>query len=124
MLDPTLPFTVRDRAEWGDPIHDPAALACLESYSPLQNVAALPYPPVWCTAAVNDVRVPITGPLRWVQRLRQSTTSGAPIHLRVYENSGHQSGVGDVEETSLETAWVLDVLGVRTVLPAPAGRHR
>jgi len=111
MLDPCLPFTVRDRAEWGDPVHDPAALACLRSYSPLQNVCAAQYPPVWCSAAVNDVRVPLSGPLRWVQRLRECTTSRAPIHLRVYEDSGHQSSGGDVEETSLETAWGLDVLG-------------
>lgn len=115
MLDPSLPFTVRDRAEWGDPVHDPAALACLESYSPVQNVSAAPYPTVWCSAAVNDVRVPLSGPLQWVRRLRECGTSGGQVHFRVSEDSGHQSAVGHVKETSLETAWAIDVLSAARV---------
>lgn len=113
MADPDQPFTTRDRAEWGDPAV-PAERAALEQYSPLQNVRSAPYPPVWCTAATNDVRVPLDGPAQWVRALRRTTTSDAEFHLDVVEGAGHQAIAGRTPLTSLRIAWALDVLGAHT----------
>ena len=40
ILDPSLPLTVTEWEEWGDPLHDPAVYAYMKSYTPYENVAA------------------------------------------------------------------------------------
>jgi oligopeptidase B len=75
MLDPTIPLTVTEWDEWGDP-RDPAMRAYLSSYSPYDNVPAGPRPDLLVTGSLHDPRVLIHEPAKWVARLR-ATDSGA-----------------------------------------------
>ncbi len=75
MLDPTIPLTVTEWDEWGDP-RDPAMRAYLRSYSPYDNVPAGPRPDLLVTGSLHDPRVLIHEPAKWVARLR-ATDHGA-----------------------------------------------
>jgi oligopeptidase B len=57
MLDETLPLTVSDFSEWGDPIRDVAAYRSIAQYAPYENVGARPYPHILVTTGLSDLRV-------------------------------------------------------------------
>jgi oligopeptidase B len=69
MLDPTIPLTISEWDEWGDP-REPAARAYLASYSPYDNVPAGPWPDLLVTGSLHDPRVLVHEPAKWVARLR------------------------------------------------------
>lgn len=93
LSDPSLPLTVTEWEEWGDPIDDPGAFATIRSYSPYENVRAVAYPAILATTGVNDPRVSVHEPVKWVQRLRAVTTGDAPILVKV-ESGGHGGPTG------------------------------
>jgi len=114
MLDPTLPLTVVEWDEWGDPLHDPAVYARMKAYSPYENVPedASAYPRVLATTSLHDTRVLYVEPAKWVARLR---AAGAPALLKIEMSAGHGGVSGRYarwEEIAFEHAWTLDVLGV------------
>ncbi|MCA5891797.1 S9 family peptidase [Isoptericola sp. NEAU-Y5] len=113
MLDPSLPLTVVEWDEWGDPLHDPDAYALMRSYTPYENVPddAAHYPRVLATTSLHDTRVLYVEPAKWVARLR---AAGAPALLKIEMSAGHGGVSGRYarwEEIAFENAWVLDVLG-------------
>jgi oligopeptidase B len=115
MLDPTLPLTVTEWEEWGNPLDDPKAYACMRSYSPYDNVREAPYPTILATGGLNDPRVSYWEPAKWVQRLREHTTSGEPIYLKTEMGAGHGGPSGRYDawrDEALVYAFVLDALGV------------
>ncbi len=57
ILDPSLPLTVAEWEEWGDPLHDPAVYAYMKAYSPYENVTGQTYPPILAVTSLNDTRV-------------------------------------------------------------------
>ena len=69
MSDPSLPLTINEWEEWGDPRSEPAASYML-SYSPYDNTHAVAYPPMLVTAGLNDPRVCYHEPAKWVAKLR------------------------------------------------------
>ena len=69
MSDPTLPLTVTEWEEWGDPRSEPFASYML-SYSPYDNTRPADYPATYVTAGLNDPRVSYHEPAKWVARLR------------------------------------------------------
>jgi oligopeptidase B len=69
MLDPTIPLTITEWDEWGDP-RDPAMRAYMSSYSPYDNVPDGPRPDLLVTGSLHDPRVLIHEPAKWVARLR------------------------------------------------------
>ena len=75
MHDETLPLTVTEWEEWGDPRAEPWASYML-GYSPYENVAAVAYPPLYVTAGLNDPRVSYHEPAKWVAKLRAVATGG------------------------------------------------
>jgi oligopeptidase B len=89
ILDPTLPLTVTEWEEWGDPLHDPAVYAYMKGYAPYENVGPAPYPPILATAGLNDPRVSYWEPAKWVARLREETTGEAPVLLKTEMGAGH-----------------------------------
>ena len=89
MLDPTLPLTVTERDEWGDP-RQPEAGAYMESYSPYENVAPVDYPAILVTAGLNDPRVSYHEPAKWIAKLRENTTGDAPLLFWTELEAGHQ----------------------------------
>ena len=96
MSDPTLPLTVTEWEEWGDPRTEPYA-SCMLAYSPYDNTVAADYPAVYATAGLNDPRVSVHEPAKWVARLRDVSTGSAPIVLRTELVAGHGGPTGRYE---------------------------
>lgn len=103
MLDPSLPLTVIEWDEWGDPLHEAEAYGWLQGYSPYENVAdratAGPYPAILATAGLTDPRVGFHEPAKWVARLRDQGhgTTGdddRPVLLKVELGAGHGGPTG------------------------------
>jgi oligopeptidase B len=113
ILDPSLPLTVTEWEEWGDPLHDPAAYAYMKSYTPYENVSATaPYPPILAITSLNDTRVLYTEPAKWIARL-QATAAGGPFLLKTEMVAGHggRSGRYDAwEEEAMILAWMVSTV--------------
>jgi oligopeptidase B len=112
ILDPSLPLTVIEWDEWGDPLHDPEVYAYMKSYSPVENVGDHPYPRILATTSLNDTRVLYVEPAKWVAKLRDV---GADVLLKTEMSAGHGGVSGRYaawKERAFELAWILDVLGV------------
>jgi oligopeptidase B len=93
MLDPSIPLTINEWDEWGDPRVE-AHFTAMRAYSPYDNVPiGVRRPAMLVTAAVNDPRVMVHEPAKWVARLR-ATGSGAdgPLLLRVELGAGAHTG--------------------------------
>jgi oligopeptidase B len=92
MSDPSLPLTVTEWEEWGNPLEDAGAYRWMLDYSPYDNVAATPpWPAIYATAGLNDPRVGFWEPAKWVAKLR-SLGAGAgdrPVLLRTELGAGH-----------------------------------
>lgn len=118
MLDPGLPLTAGEWEEWGNPLADATAYETMAAYSPYEKVSAQDYPAILATTSLNDTRVLVTEPAKWVARLREFATSDPrtrPILLRTEMSAGHggRSGRYDAwREIAWEWAFVLDELGV------------
>ena len=124
ILDPSLPLTVTEWEEWGDPLHDPEAYAYIKSYSPYENVAAKDYPAILAVTSFNDTRVLYVEPAKWVARLRTMNTGNRPILLKIEMEAGHAGPSGRYDawrERAFTSAWVIDVLDApHEPLPPPA----
>ncbi len=110
MLDDTLPLTVIEYEEWGDP-NDPVYYEAMRDYSPYENVWATEYPAMLVTGGLNDPRVGFWEPAKWVARLREVGTGEAPILLRTQMGAGHAGPSGRYQawrEEAEVTAFVLD----------------
>lgn len=114
ILDPSLPLTVVEWEEWGNPVEDPTAYARMKGYSPYENVGPQHYPALLVTSSLNDTRVYATEPAKWVAALRHETAGleGArPILFRTEMAGGHggQSGRYDTwRQWAWETAVLID----------------
>ncbi|GAA1286338.1 protease [Planotetraspora silvatica] len=114
ILDPSLPLTVIEWDEWGDPLHDPEVYAYMKSYSPYENVDSRPYPPILAITSLNDTRVLYHEPAKWVARLREAA-QGGPFLLKTEMGAGHggRSGRYDAwREEAFTLSWILDQVGV------------
>ena len=112
MLDESIPLTVNEYEEWGDP-NDPEFYEYMKSYSPYDNVRRVAYPAVLVTAGLNDPRVPYWEPAKWVAKLRSTTLSSRPILLKTDLESGHSGPSGRYEswrEEAFVSAFVVDQL--------------
>lgn len=115
ILDETLPLTVTEWEEWGNPVADPAVYEYMKAYSPYDNVEPKPYPTILATSGLNDPRVSFWEPAKWVQKLRRATTSGKPIYLKTEMGAGHQGPSGRYDAWKDEAfvfAFILDALGM------------
>ena len=72
ILDPSLPLTVTEWDEWGNPLHDSEVYEYMKSYSPYENVAAQDYPAILAMTSLNDTRVYYVEPAKWVAALRHT----------------------------------------------------
>jgi len=115
MLDDSLPLTVNEFPEWGNPIEDVAAYRTIAGYAPDENVAAQPYPHILVTAGISDVRVQYWEPAKWVAKIRAMKTNDARIALVTRMSAGHFGAAGRFEgldEVALIQAFALDVAGI------------
>ena len=116
ILDPSLPLTVTEWEEWGDPLHDPEVYAYMKSYTPYENVTGQVYPPIFALTGLNDTRVTYHEPAKWIARLR-SVAKGGPFLLKTEMEAGHggRSGRYDAwREEALVLAWIVTIAGGRT----------
>jgi oligopeptidase B len=114
ILDDTLPLTPPEWTEWGNPITSAEEYGWIAAYSPYDNIAPKPYPPILALAGLTDPRVTYWEPAKWVAKLRDHTTSDAPILLRTNMDAGHGGASGRfqrLEETALEYAFAIKVMG-------------
>lgn len=110
MLDPSLPLTVTEWDEWGNPLRDSDAYSYLKSYSPYENVGARSYPAILAMTSINDTRVCYAEPAKWVAALRHAKTDGNPVLLKTQMNAGHGGVSGRYrgwQETAFQYAWLL-----------------
>jgi oligopeptidase B len=115
ILDPSLPLTVIEWEEWGNPLEDPEVYRYMKSYSPYENVTAQKYPPILAITSLNDTRVFYVEPAKWVAKLRSTATGQANVLLKTEMDAGHggRSGRYDAwRELAFAFAWELDVLGL------------
>lgn len=116
MSDPTLPLTVMEYDEWGNP-EDLTYLDVIRSYSPYDNVREADYPAMYVSAGLNDPRVQYWEPAKWVAKLRQ-VARGGPILLRTEMGAGHggRSGRYDAwHDEARVLAFMLEAIGADDV---------
>ncbi|WP_055482609.1 S9 family peptidase [Sphaerimonospora mesophila] len=113
ILDPSLPLTVIEWDEWGNPLHDPEVYAYMKSYSPYENVDGRPYPPILAVTSLNDTRVFYHEPAKWIARLRAAATGG-PFLLKTEMGAGHGGRSGRYDswrEEAFALSWIIDRAG-------------
>ena len=114
MLDASLPLTPMEWPEWGNPLEDRDAFDTIRSYSPIENLQARAYPPLFATAGLTDPRVTYWEPAKWVARQRALRTDEEIVLLRTHMQAGHAGRSGRFEalrEIAEEYAFVLGALG-------------
>jgi oligopeptidase B len=110
ILDPSLPLTVTEWDEWGNPLDDSDVYSYMKSYSPYENVEAKNYPAILAMTSLNDTRVYYVEPAKWVAALRHTKTGGSPLLLKTQMAAGHGGVSGRYkswEETAFQYAWLL-----------------
>ncbi|MDQ6816726.1 MAG: prolyl oligopeptidase family serine peptidase [Actinomycetota bacterium] len=115
MLDASIPLTVTEWDEWGDP-RVPDDYSCMRSYSPYENPPAGPRPALLVTGALHDARVAIHEPAKWVARLRATDTDSSRVLFRAELGVGAHSGpTGRRARFGYEAeiqAFILDGMGI------------
>jgi oligopeptidase B len=110
ILDPSLPLTVTEWEEWGNPLHDPEAYAYMKAYAPYENIApGRVYPPILAITSLNDTRVLYREPAKWIARL-QAAADGGPFLLKTEMVAGHRGRSGRYDawrEEALVLAWIV-----------------
>ncbi|MGY3886539.1 prolyl oligopeptidase family serine peptidase [Aeromonas aquatica] len=112
MMDPELPLTRQEYAEWGNPANA-ADYAAMRRLSPYDNLHAAPYPPLYVTAGLHDSQVPYWEPLKWIARLRAHSTGKGPYLLRTELDGGHLANPRTAQlRAAQEYAFLLTLAGV------------
>jgi oligopeptidase B len=121
ILDETLPLTVLEWEEWGNPVEDPEIYRVMKSYSPYDNVAAtgsdgrpVRYPDILATGGLSDPRVGFWEPAKWVAKLRAANPENRVL-LKMEMGAGHGGPSGRYDAWKDEAfvyAFLLDTLGL------------
>ncbi len=115
MLDPTLPLTVGEYLEWGNP-NEKAAYDYMRSYSPYDNLERKAYPAMLVTSSLNDSQVGFWEPAKYVARLRTLKTDKNELLLKMkLEPGGHGGASGRydrLKDKAFEYAWMLKQMGI------------
>jgi oligopeptidase B len=122
MLDASLPLTVAEYEEWGNP-NEPEAFATMLSYSPYDNLDKLrtsgdqtaPIPAMLVKTSLNDSQVMYWEPAKYVARLRTLKTNDTPLLLHINMEAGHGGASGRydyLKEIAFDYAFLLTQLGI------------
>jgi oligopeptidase B len=115
MLDDSIPLTVNEWSQWGDP-RLPGVYPYMLSYAPYDNIARRPYPAMLVTTGLWDPQVQYYEPAKYVARLRARKTDRNPLLFHVNFDAGHAGRSGrfaELDERALQYAFFLSLLGVR-----------
>ncbi len=114
MLDETLPLTVIEWEEWGNPKIE-EQYRWIREYSPYDNVDGREYPAMLVTAGLNDPRVSYWEPAKWVAKLREVGTTRGPLLLKTEMGAGHAGPSGRYDawkDEAFDLAFMLDQVGL------------
>jgi oligopeptidase B len=116
MMDASLPLTVGEYLEWGNP-NEKAAFEYMLSYSPYDNLRKGAYPAILVTTSFNDSQVMYWEPAKYVAKLRSLKTDSNPLHFKCkLEAAGHGGASGRYDrwkDKAFEYAWMLSQVGIR-----------
>ncbi len=114
ILDPTLPLTIPEWEEWGDPLHHADVYWYMKSYTPYENISTdRVYPPILAVTSLNDTRVLYHEPAKWIARL-QAEAKGGPFLLKTEMTAGHGGRSGRYDkwhEEAMVLAWIVTTAG-------------
>ncbi len=113
MLDPSLPLTIAEYEEWGNPEQE-EFYRYIRSYSPYDNVEPRDYPAMLVTAGLNDPRVSYWEPAKWVAKLGALKKDANVLLLKTNMGSGHFGPSGRYEgirEVAFDYAFLLRTVG-------------
>jgi oligopeptidase B len=113
MLDASLPLTVGEYEEWGNP-NEPAAFEYMRSYSPYDNLREGSYPAMLVKTSLNDSQVMYWEPAKYVAKLRTLQTNDASLLLHINMDAGHGGASGRydyLKEIAFDDAFLLRELG-------------
>jgi oligopeptidase B len=115
MMDASLPLTVGEYLEWGNP-NEKAAFDYMRAYSPYDNLAKKAYPAILVTTSFNDSQVMYWEPAKYVAKLRTLKTDANPLLLKIkMDPAGHGGASGRydaLKDKAFETAWMLQQVGI------------
>jgi oligopeptidase B len=114
MLDESMPLTVGEFIEWGNP-KIAEQYAWLRAYSPYDNLKAGAYPAMLVRTGLNDTQVAYWEPAKYVARLRTLKTDERTLVFRINLEVGHGGASGrfdSLREIAEDDAFVLVELGV------------
>ncbi|WP_235734875.1 S9 family peptidase [Nocardioides alcanivorans] len=115
MLDSSLPLTVMEYEEWGNPEGDPVAYERIRGYAPYENVAAVDYPPILAETSLNDTRVFYVEAAKWIAKLRAAAVVRRDFLLKTEMAAGHGGVSGRYQawsDRAFSLAWILDRMGL------------
>ncbi len=121
MLDASLPLTVGEYEEWGNPA-EKQFYDYIKSYAPYENVEPKRYPSILITAGLNDPRVPYWEGAKWAAKLRALKLDDHVLLLKTHLGSGHFGSSGRYEylkETAFKYAFLLNALKIED-MPQPS----
>jgi oligopeptidase B len=114
MLDASLPLTVGEYLEWGNP-NEKEAYFYLKSYSPYDNIEAKNYPNILVRTSLNDSQVMYWEPAKYVAKLRAMKTDKNVLLLKTNMGAGHGGASGRYDalrETAFDYAYILSQVGI------------
>jgi oligopeptidase B len=115
MMDASLPLTVGEYLEWGNP-NEKAAYDYMKTYSPYDNLEKRGYPAMLVTTSLHDSQVMYWEPAKYVARLRTLKTDSNPLLLKTkLEPAGHGGASGRYDrlhDQAFEYAWLLSQVGI------------
>ena len=114
MLDASLPLTVGEYLEWGNP-NDKAASDYMRSYSPYDNLEHKAYPAILVTTSLNDSQVMYWEPAKYVAKLRTLKTDGNPAPAQVQHGRRPRRLIGTIRSSqgdAFEYAWLMSQVGI------------
>jgi oligopeptidase B len=115
MMDASLPLTVGEYLEWGNP-NEQEAYDYMKTYSPYDNLEKRAYPAMLVTTSLNDSQVMYWEPAKYVARLRVAKTDSNPLLLKIkMDPAGHGGASGRydrLKDQAFEYAWLLSQVGI------------
>ncbi len=114
MLDASLPLTVGEYLEWGNP-NEKDVYSYMRSYSPYDNIAAKSYPAMLVKTSLSDSQVMYWEAAKYVAKLRLLTAGDTPLLLKTNMEAGHGGASGRYDalrETAFDYAFMLAQVGI------------
>ena len=114
MLDPSLPLTVGEYLEWGNP-NEERSYRYMRGYSPYDNLEKGAYPAMLVETSLNDSQVMYWEPAKYVAKLRTLKTDANPLLLKTIMEAGHGGASGRydaLKELAFTYAFILDQAGL------------